>query len=203
MLNVAGLAVLAFMLSQGFFFNLDTVRAIVRSFREDNAGGFAHRDALNALVYAGVPAKTREERARAALEMVELGSRMGHRPNELSGGMARRVALARVTALDPMLIMYDEPFAGLDPISMGVLVQLIKRLNEALGLTAVVVSHDIKETLSIADYVYVIADGQVMAEPAFKGSGDITSMANADGYVEIPASTVSIEAGTMVQVTLF
>ncbi|GGX81850.1 ABC transporter ATP-binding protein [Litchfieldella qijiaojingensis] len=84
-------------------------------------------------------------------------------PSELSGGMARRVALARAMALDPELILYDEPFVGQDPISMGVLVQLIKRINEALGLTAVVVSHDIKETLSIADYVYVIADGQVMA----------------------------------------
>ncbi|GED22163.1 ABC transporter ATP-binding protein [Halomonas halmophila] len=84
-------------------------------------------------------------------------------PAELSGGMARRVALARAIALDPELILYDEPFVGQDPISMGVLVQLIRRLNDALGLTAVVVSHDIKETLSIADYVYVIADGQVMA----------------------------------------
>ncbi|WP_069383833.1 ABC transporter ATP-binding protein [Halomonas caseinilytica] len=87
-------------------------------------------------------------------------------PAELSGGMARRVALARAIALDPELILYDEPFVGQDPISMGVLVQLIRRLNDALGLTAVVVSHDIKETLSIADYVYVIADGQVMARGA-------------------------------------
>ncbi|CBV41813.1 ABC-type transport system ATP-binding protein (probable substrate phospholipid) [Halomonas elongata DSM 2581] len=87
-------------------------------------------------------------------------------PAELSGGMARRVALARAIALDPELILYDEPFVGQDPISMGVLVQLIRRLNDALGLTAVVVSHDIKETLSIADYVYVISDGQVMARGA-------------------------------------
>ncbi|MHB0774370.1 ABC transporter ATP-binding protein [Halomonas sp. WWR20] len=84
-------------------------------------------------------------------------------PSELSGGMARRVALARAVALDPELILYDEPFVGQDPISMGVLVQLIKRVNQALGLTAIVVSHDIKETLTIADYVYIIADGQVMA----------------------------------------
>ncbi|MFQ3788301.1 ABC transporter ATP-binding protein [Halomonas sp. A29] len=84
-------------------------------------------------------------------------------PAELSGGMARRVALARAIALDPDLVLYDEPFVGQDPISKGVLVQLIKKLNEALGLTAIVVSHDIQETLSIADYVYVIADGQVMA----------------------------------------
>lgn len=85
-------------------------------------------------------------------------------PSELSGGMARRVALARAIALDPELIMYDEPFVGQDPVSMGVLVQLIKRINEALGLTAVVVSHDIKEAMSIADYVYVIADGVVMGQ---------------------------------------
>ena len=77
--------------------------------------------------------------------------------------MARRVALARAVALDPELILYDEPFVGQDPISMGVLVQLIKRLNQALSLTSVIVSHDIKETLSIADYLYLIADGQVVA----------------------------------------
>jgi phospholipid/cholesterol/gamma-HCH transport system ATP-binding protein len=85
-------------------------------------------------------------------------------PSELSGGMARRVALARAIALDPDLVLYDEPFVGQDPISKGVLVQLIKTLNDALGLTSVVVSHDIPEALSIADYVYVIADGQVMAQ---------------------------------------
>ncbi|WP_251978954.1 ATP-binding cassette domain-containing protein [Salinicola avicenniae] len=84
-------------------------------------------------------------------------------PSELSGGMARRVALARAVALDPDLVLYDEPFVGQDPISMGVLVQLIKKVNQALGLTAIIVSHDIKETLSIADYVYIIADGKVMS----------------------------------------
>lgn len=84
-------------------------------------------------------------------------------PAELSGGMARRVALARAIALDPDLVLYDEPFVGQDPISKGVLVQLIKKLNDALGLTSIVVSHDIQEALSIADYVYVIADGEVMA----------------------------------------
>ncbi|MFP4138683.1 MAG: ABC transporter ATP-binding protein [Halomonas sp.] len=97
------------------------------------------------------------------LEAVGLRGARTLMPAELSGGMARRVALARAIALDPELILYDEPFVGQDPISMGVLVQLIKRLNQALGLTSVVVSHDIKETLTIADYVYVIADGQVMA----------------------------------------
>src|SRR5699024_1783943 len=97
------------------------------------------------------------------LEAVGLRGARGMMPSELSGGMLRRVALARAVALDPELILYDEPFVGQDPISMGVLVQLIKKVNQALGLTAVVVSHDIKETLSIADYVYVISDGQVMA----------------------------------------
>jgi phospholipid/cholesterol/gamma-HCH transport system ATP-binding protein len=83
-------------------------------------------------------------------------------PNELSGGMARRVALARAIALDPMMIMYDEPFTGQDPISMGVLVLLIKALNEALGLTSIIVSHDVQETAQIADYIYVISNGKVV-----------------------------------------
>lgn len=83
-------------------------------------------------------------------------------PSELSGGMSRRVALARAIALDPMMIMYDEPFTGQDPISMGVLVSLLRTLTDALELTSVVVSHDVKESLSIADYVYVISEGKVV-----------------------------------------
>jgi len=83
-------------------------------------------------------------------------------PNDLSGGMTRRVALARAIATDPKLMMYDEPFAGLDPISLTHIVQLIRDMNEALGLTSVVVTYDVKEALVVADYVYVIADGQVM-----------------------------------------
>jgi phospholipid/cholesterol/gamma-HCH transport system ATP-binding protein len=83
-------------------------------------------------------------------------------PNELSGGMARRVALARAIALDPMMILYDEPFTGQDPISMGVLVLLIKALNETLGLTSIIVSHDVQETAQIADYIYVISEGKVV-----------------------------------------
>lgn len=85
-------------------------------------------------------------------------------PSELSGGMARRVALARATALDPRLILYDEPFAGLDPISLGVIGQLIRRLNDALGATSVLVTHDIQESLKIVDYVYFVADGVILAE---------------------------------------
>lgn len=83
-------------------------------------------------------------------------------PAELSGGMARRAALARAIALDPELIMYDEPFAGQDPISMGVLVKLIKALNDALQLTSVVVTHDVTEVLTIADYIYILAEKKVI-----------------------------------------
>lgn len=85
-------------------------------------------------------------------------------PSELSGGMARRAALARAIALDPDLIMYDEPFAGQDPISMGVLVKLIRGLNDALNLTSVVVTHDVTEVLTIADYIYILADKRVIGE---------------------------------------
>ena len=85
-------------------------------------------------------------------------------PHELSGGMARRVALARAIALDPMMVMYDEPFTGQDPISMGVLMRLIRTLNDALGLTSVVVSHDVEEVLSISDRVFVISSGKVVAQ---------------------------------------
>ncbi len=83
-------------------------------------------------------------------------------PSELSGGMARRVALARSLMMDPMMIMYDEPFTGQDPISMGVLVKLIRTVNDALGLTGIIVSHDVEETMSIADYIYVISGGVVI-----------------------------------------
>lgn len=85
-------------------------------------------------------------------------------PSELSGGMARRAALARAIALDPDLVMYDEPFAGQDPISMGVVLRLVRELNDALQLTSVVVSHDVQEVMSIADYIYVIADKKIIAK---------------------------------------
>src|SRR5437588_13129860 len=84
-------------------------------------------------------------------------------PVELSGGMARRVALARAIALDPMLMMYDEPFAGLDPISLGVIGQLIRRLNDALSITSVVVTHDVYESLKIVDYLYFVSEGRIVA----------------------------------------
>lgn len=87
-------------------------------------------------------------------------------PAELSGGMARRVALARAIALDPMLVMYDEPFAGLDPISLGVVGQLIRELNDALGTTSVVVTHDVYESLKIVDYLYFVSEGRIVAQGA-------------------------------------
>ncbi len=86
------------------------------------------------------------------------------KPSEISGGMARRVALARAVALDPQLIMYDEPFAGLDPISMGVTATLIRNLNNALGSTSILVSHDVHETFVIADYVYFLSQGKIVAQ---------------------------------------
>jgi phospholipid/cholesterol/gamma-HCH transport system ATP-binding protein len=98
------------------------------------------------------------------LEAVGLRGAKNLHPSELSGGMARRAALARAIALDPELILYDEPFAGQDPISMGVIVRLIRSLNDALGLTSVVVSHDVPEVMSIADYIYIIADRKIIGQ---------------------------------------
>jgi phospholipid/cholesterol/gamma-HCH transport system ATP-binding protein len=98
------------------------------------------------------------------LEAVGLRGARDLMPNELSGGMARRVALARAIALDPDMVLYDEPFTGQDPISMGMLVTLVRQLNDAAGLTSVLVSHDVTETLSIADQVYVISHGEVLAQ---------------------------------------
>ncbi len=96
------------------------------------------------------------------LEAVGLRAARDKYPAELSGGMARRAALARAMALDPALMLYDEPFAGQDPVSMGVLLRLIRRLNDALGLTSVVVTHDVKEAMSIADRVVVLAGGRII-----------------------------------------
>ena len=98
------------------------------------------------------------------LEAVGLRGARDLMPAALSGGMARRVALARAIALDPMMILYDEPFAGQDPISLGVLLRLVRRMNEALGVTSIVVSHDVAETASISDYLYVISGGKVMGQ---------------------------------------
>ncbi len=98
------------------------------------------------------------------LQAVGLRGARNLMPNELSGGMARRIALARAIALDPMMIMYDEPFTGQDPISKGALVHLIKSLNTILGLTSIIVSHDVQETAAIADYIYVLSEGKVVGQ---------------------------------------
>ena len=85
-------------------------------------------------------------------------------PGDMSGGMARRVALARTIALDPALIMYDEPFAGLDPISKGVIANLIRTLNQTLGSTSIMVSHDVAQSLAMADYIYFLSQGKIVAK---------------------------------------
>ncbi len=98
------------------------------------------------------------------LELVGLRGARHLMPAQLSGGMARRVALARAIALDPIMVMYDEPFAGLDPISMGVIVKLIRELNDALGMTSIVVTHDVDEACTIADYIYLVAEKKIIAQ---------------------------------------
>ena len=108
------------------------------------------------------------------LEMVGLRGTTDLMPSELSGGMARRVALARTIALDPALVMYDEPFTGLDPISMGVIVKLIRQLNDALGLTSIVVTHDVAEGCSIADYIYIVGNGNLI------GQGTVEQLQHSD-----------------------
>ena len=114
--------------------------------------------------HTGLPETMIRKLVLMKLEAVGLRGARRLMPSELSGGMARRVALARAIALDPMMIMYDEPFTGQDPISMGVLVTLIHQLNEASRLTSIVVSHDVRETAGIADRIYIIANGKVMAQ---------------------------------------
>ncbi|MBU0589287.1 MAG: ABC transporter ATP-binding protein [Gammaproteobacteria bacterium] len=121
-------------------------------------------------------------------------------PSEVSGGMARRVALARAIALDPELVMYDEPFAGLDPISLGTAARLIRQLNDAMGLTSVVVSHDLEETFRIADQVIVLANGKIAAQGTpdeVRNSTDplVSQFVNAeaDGPVHFHYPSVSIE----------
>ncbi|WP_079203132.1 ATP-binding cassette domain-containing protein [Pseudomonas sp. CC6-YY-74] len=98
------------------------------------------------------------------LQAVGLRGALELMPDELSGGMKRRVALARAIALDPQILMYDEPFVGQDPIAMGVLVRLIRLLSDALGITSIVVSHDLAETASIADYIYLVGDTRVLGQ---------------------------------------
>jgi phospholipid/cholesterol/gamma-HCH transport system ATP-binding protein len=105
-------------------------------------------------------------RALVLMKLHAVGLRGAHgmRTGDLSGGMTRRVALARAIAMDPMLAMYDEPFAGLDPISLNVIASLVRRLNDALGATSIIVTYDVSESLKIVDYLYVISDGVTIGE---------------------------------------
>ena len=116
--------------------------------------------------HTGLPESMIRKLVLLKLEAVGLRGARDLMPSQLSGGMARRVALPRGIALDPMIIMYDEPFTGQDPISLGVLVQLIRSLNDASRLTSIVVSHDVQETAAIADYLYLISDGRVIEHGA-------------------------------------
>ncbi|MCD8475504.1 MAG: phospholipid ABC transporter ATP-binding protein MlaF [Shewanella fodinae] len=114
--------------------------------------------------HSGLPEAIIRRIVLMKLEAVGLRGAASLMPSELSGGMQRRAALARAIALEPEMVMYDEPFTGQDPISMGVLVKLIRELSDALSLTSIVVSHDVSEVLSIAHYVYIIADKRIIAE---------------------------------------
>ncbi len=114
-----------------------------------------HTDLADALIRDVVLMKLNAVGLRGARDLM---------PSEISGGMARRVALARAIALDPDLVMYDEPFAGLDPISLGTAARLIRQLNDTLGITSIVVSHDLEETFRIADQVVVLANGKIAAQ---------------------------------------
>ena len=113
-------------------------------------------------VHTDLPESIIRDLVLMKLEAVGLRGARDLTPAELSGGMARRVALARSIAMDPEIIMYDEPFTGLDPISMGMIVKLIRGLNQALGLTSLLVSHDVEESCSIADYLCVVSEGRVI-----------------------------------------
>ncbi|MEW7865728.1 phospholipid ABC transporter ATP-binding protein MlaF [Aeromonas diversa] len=114
--------------------------------------------------HSGLPEEIIHTIVMMKLEAVGLRGAARLMPSQLSGGMARRAALARAIALDPELIMYDEPFVGQDPITMGVLVKLIRDLNDALGITSVIVTHDVTEVMTIADYAYIIANRKVVAQ---------------------------------------
>ena len=123
------------------------------------------------------------------LEAVGLRGAAGSMPSQLSGGMARRVALARAIALDPMLVMYDEPFTGLDPISAGIIGRLIRRLNEAVGMTSLIVTHDVNETLRIADRIVVVSEGKIvrdMTPQQVRDSDDAFIRQFADGLPDGP-----------------
>jgi phospholipid/cholesterol/gamma-HCH transport system ATP-binding protein len=114
--------------------------------------------------HSGLPESLVRDIVLMKLNAVGLRGARDLMPSQVSGGMARRVALARAIALDPDLVMYDEPFAGLDPISLGTAAQLIRSLNDTLGITSVIVSHDLEETFRIADHVIILANGRIAAQ---------------------------------------
>jgi phospholipid/cholesterol/gamma-HCH transport system ATP-binding protein len=114
--------------------------------------------------HTDLPAELVNDLVLMKLEAVGLRGAAHLMPSELSGGMARRVALARAIALDPQLMLYDEPFTGLDPISLGVIARLIRTLNDSLGQTSIIVSHDVEECFGVVDYVYFVSAGRVVAE---------------------------------------
>ena len=116
------------------------------------------------LEHASLPDELVRDLVMMKLQAVGLRGAAHLMPTELSGGMARRVALARSIALDPQLILYDEPFTGLDPISFGVISRLIRDLNDSLGATSIIVTHDVQEALGVVDYVYFMASGRVIAK---------------------------------------
>ena len=134
--------------ASGLFTDLSVYENLAFAVRE-------HYDLPEELIRALVLMKLDAVGLRGARDMM---------PGDLSGGMTRRVALARAIATDPMLAMYDEPFAGLDPISLNVIAGLIRKLNDALGLTSIVVTYDVSESLKLVDYIYVIAEGKLMGE---------------------------------------
>jgi phospholipid/cholesterol/gamma-HCH transport system ATP-binding protein len=134
--------------SSGLFTDLSVYENIAFPIRE-------HHDLPEELVRAMVLMKLDAVGLRGARDMM---------PADLSGGMTRRVALARAIATDPLLVMYDEPFAGLDPISLNVIAGLVRKLNDALGLTSIIVTYDVSESLKLVDYIYVIAEGRLMGE---------------------------------------
>ncbi|MEO7761170.1 MAG: ABC transporter ATP-binding protein [Casimicrobiaceae bacterium] len=114
--------------------------------------------------HTNLPDELIHDLALMKLNAVGLRGARNLTPGELSGGMGRRVALARAIALDPMLVMYDEPFAGLDPISLNVIGNLVRQFNDALGVSSIIVTYDVTESLKVVDYVYIIANGVVLAE---------------------------------------
>jgi phospholipid/cholesterol/gamma-HCH transport system ATP-binding protein len=149
--------------SSGLFTDLSVYENLAFPIRE-------HYDLPEELVRSLVLMKLDAVGLRGARDMM---------PVDLSGGMTRRVALARAIATDPMLVMYDEPFAGLDPISLNVIATLIRKLNDALGLTSIIVTYDVSESLKVVDYIYVIAEGRLMGE----GTPDEV-MSSTDPYLQ-------------------